>query len=130
MRTSCPLVPEAPEVCSAETGKEKVSAVTRLEVTRTGASRRGGERDCCPLGPGLQGPREGVAGSRPGPRLPFRPSCAVSHHGHQRSLLLTAAHICSESRTRSLRCSSFSKYSREPAVCKGRWWVLGKAHGR
>lgn len=130
MRTSCPLVPEAPEVCSAETGKEKVSAVTRLEVTRTGASRRGGERDCWPPGPRAAG-TEGRCGWEPSrARLPFRPSCAVSHHGHQRSPLLTAAHICSESRTRSLRCSSFSKYSREPAVCKGWWWVLGKAHGR
>ena len=47
MRISCPLVPEAPEVCSAEMGKEKVSAVTHPEVTRMGASRRGRERDCC-----------------------------------------------------------------------------------
>lgn len=88
-----------------------------------------GEGLLAPQAQGCWDQKEGVAGSRPRAWLPFRPSCAVSHHGHQRSPLLTAAHICSESLTRSL-CSSFTKYSREPTVRKGPQWVLGKAHGR
>lgn len=103
MRISCPLVPEAPEVCSAEMGKEKVSAVTHPEVTRMGASRRGRERDCWLSGPRAAGTGGKVwLGAVPGPGCHSCPA-ALSQHGHQRSPLLAAARICSESRTRSLR---------------------------
>lgn len=87
MRTSCPLVPEAPEVCSAETGKEKVSAVTRLEVTRTGASHRGGERDCWPPGPRAAGTGGKVwLGAVPGPGCRSGPaalSLTTGTRGHR-----------------------------------------------
>lgn len=76
MRTSCPLVPEAPEVCSAETGKEKVSAVTRLEVTRTGASRRGGRGTAGPRAQGCSDRGKVWLGASRGPAaLPAQLRC-------------------------------------------------------
>lgn len=93
MRTSCPLVPEAPEVCSAETGKEKVSAVTCVLRSQGRELPAGaGERDCWPPGPGLQGPREGVAEDRPGPGCRSSPARCLSPQAPEVTLL-TAAHL-------------------------------------
>lgn len=54
MRTSCPFSPCPPEVCRAEMGEERVSAVTCPKVTRTGASSKGQREGLPPpRGPGL-----------------------------------------------------------------------------
>ena len=87
MRTSCLLVPEAPEVCRAETGKERVSAVTHPKVTRTGASCRDGEGDCWPPRPRVAGTRRKVwLGAVPGPGCRSGPaalSLTTGTRGHR-----------------------------------------------
>lgn len=94
VRTSCPLPPCCPEVCRAETGEERVSAVPRPKVTRAGASSKG-QREGLPASPQPRAVGKGGKmwlGRCPRAWLPFCTSCAVSHHGYREVTAVYSPH--------------------------------------